>query len=533
MDLIQRFGPSLDAAGCAFLADLGSGMTTAGVGLIASGAGFKPGAVTLAGGALATYAARIACPYDQGGKGPEGGEYCNIDMGNVCKKFDVGLGRLEYYYGSFGWFGVGGSNYNELLSIGCTIRLGEKDSEGYIADNRLVTLRLDGDVIEAERLFRRLPNQGIQLRSVSLNQDDGSPSECEAKPFPEPWEGKDGNDCDITVQMMGMGAGPSGDIAPVLLIEPGHQKAEWEAQGGQNRPNPGVISNQSGGGYNQTCSFAPVLAWPQPDTDPVFTPIDPGEDLGDALDRLSKQVNEKFDDVSDDLQDLSDKIDQLLENDDDPTDPEDPLNIPSGTINFQAKCDYDENGALELVQYPLLGATTRNQALTAIYQQNTVIAAMLQQHLNWKTPTCHERPEIRGDWVTVRFESTAASPSSNRPLRKLFRYRSESGRDLGTTTEYWKNFQFSAGPVCVIHKGAWWGVPQVWASSADEGKRVIRHAAGEAGLDPDQVGGWTISGSNNPRYGMPGEMSVAEIDFGPWVTKRDGPNGMPELAVDP
>ena len=157
---------------------------------------------------------------------------------------------------------------------------------------------------------------------------------------------------------------------------------------------------------------------------------------------------------------------------------------------------------------------------------------ILQQHLDWKTPTCSEKPELRGSWVTVRFKSDAPSPLSTARLRKLFRYRSESGLDLGQRTAYWAPFTYTAGPVCVIHSGAWWGTPQVWASSGDEGKRVIRHAAGEAGLDPDQTGRWQISGSDNPRFGMPGQMRVEKIGGLEWVTDRDGPAGWPVFADD-
>ena len=204
--------------------------------------------------------------------------------------------------------------------------------------------------------------------------------------------------------------------------------------------------------------------------------------------------------------------------------------ITAQTFDFQAYCDRDENEELLTQQFNLDGAADIGACFEALSRQNLTIMQVLQQHLNWKTPICRERPPKLGEFVTVRFESKGTSPGGNSPLRKLFRYRSQSGRDIGTTTEYWKDFEWSAGPVCVIHKDAWWGVPQVWAASADEGKRVIRYAAGEAGLDPDKVGRWTISGSDNPRYGMPGQMIVAEINGGHWVTKRDGPNGWAEIA---
>ena len=105
-----------------------------------------------------------------------------------------------------------------------------------------------------------------------------------------------------------------------------------------------------------------------------------------------------------------------------------------------------------------------------------------------------------------------------RPLRKIFRYRDQAGATLEEHTEHWRTFTWEAGPVCVIHKGAPWGVPQVWASSIEEGKRVIRHAG-------------VIAGSLNPRYGKTGTMAVKILRGGYLsVTKRDGPDGLPQVA---
>jgi len=142
-------------------------------------------------------------------------------------------------------------------------------------------------------------------------------------------------------------------------------------------------------------------------------------------------------------------------------------------------------------------------------------------------------PVLEGDWVTVRFESQENSPQGTRPLRKLFRYRSQSALDLGQKAAYWENFTWNAGAVCVQHKGAWWGTPQCWASNVDEGKRVIRFAGLEAGIDPDVLGEWVISGSTDPRYGQPGTMKVATVQGLEWVTSRQGPSGLPLLTVDP
>jgi hypothetical protein len=125
--------------------------------------------------------------------------------------------------------------------------------------------------------------------------------------------------------------------------------------------------------------------------------------------------------------------------------------------------------------------------------------------------------------------------TTRRPLRKLLRYRDQTGASLQAHTNHWLGFEWEAGPVCVIHKGAPWGTPQVWAASSEEGKRVIRHAAAIAGVNPDQEGQWIITGSTDPRYGRTGRMALREL--GPdavAVTKRDGPNEMPSVwLVDP
>lgn len=151
-----------------------------------------------------------------------------------------------------------------------------------------------------------------------------------------------------------------------------------------------------------------------------------------------------------------------------------------------------------------------------------------------KNCSCHEpNPPLEGSWISTRWVSDSPSANSKTALRKLFRYRSKSTRTPEELQAYWSSFTWSAGPVLVIHHGAWWGNPQVWAASEEEGKRVIRFAAGEAGIDPDLVGKWSLGTSSSPRYGMSGNMRLAE-EFGEqWVTRRDGPNGTPLLDPDP
>jgi len=190
------------------------------------------------------------------------------------------------------------------------------------------------------------------------------------------------------------------------------------------------------------------------------------------------------------------------------------------TEDFDRKFTYD----VEATNGGILGLARRMDALAWMINNAALIPYI-------ECSKCG--PVLEGEWVTVRFESLENSPLGTRPLRKLFRYRSQSALDLGQKAAYWENFTWNAGAVCVQHKGAWWGTPQCWASTADEGKRVIRFAGLEAGIDPDVLGEWVISGSLDPRYGQPGSMKVAKVSGLEWVTSRQGPSGLPLLTVDP
>ena len=144
-----------------------------------------------------------------------------------------------------------------------------------------------------------------------------------------------------------------------------------------------------------------------------------------------------------------------------------------------------------------------------------------------KECACPETPVIEGEYRTISFRSDETSPYGKSRLRKRFKYRSQSGLDLGAVIDHWKDFTFTAGAVIVWHSGSNLGSPKVWAASIDEGKRVIRHAGGEAGIDPDQVGKWGVSGSNHARYGVPGTMKVDTTGGYYWITARDGEDGRP------
>ena len=214
----------------------------------------------------------------------------------------------------------------------------------------------------------------------------------------------------------------------------------------------------------------------------------------------------------------------------DPCPEPEPEPLDAEVYRMQAACNIGPDGQ-PLVWEDQIAATP---GLEGIALRLKALNQQISQALLWKTPICPpERPDLLGDWVTVRFESLDPSPQGTRPLRKLFRYRSQSAYDLGQKAAYWESFTWNAGAVCVQHKGAWWGTPQCWAQNADEGKRVIRFAGLEAGIDPDSIGEWVISGSSDPRFGMPGSMRVAKVEGLEWITSRQGPSGLPLLTVDP
>jgi hypothetical protein len=164
------------------------------------------------------------------------------------------------------------------------------------------------------------------------------------------------------------------------------------------------------------------------------------------------------------------------------------------------------------------------------------IAELLDGQLGLKQQVCPPcKPQQQGDWVTVNFISDAPSPGGEKPLRKRLRYRDLSARAHIDHVHHWEDFTWEAGPVCVISKGMPWGVPQVWASSVEEGKRVISHAAAISGVDlTDKRHEWVISGSSDARYGQPGSMRVQRRNDG-WVrvSKRDGSSGLPKLYGPP
>ena len=194
---------------------------------------------------------------------------------------------------------------------------------------------------------------------------------------------------------------------------------------------------------------------------------------------------------------------------------------PDRVYQIEGVCEAVGEGEEQPIRTtPIAGGVFANTVISRL----DAMQDLIQFNLDFKTPICTpERPALEGQWVTTQWESDEKMVDSGRRLRKLFRYRTKSTRDLGQLSAYWESFTWTSGPVVVRHTGAWWGDPQVWASTEEEGRRVIRFAAAEAGIDPDKTGEWGVGSSRSPRYGMPGTMRVKQFEGFPWVAKRDGP----------
>lgn len=113
-------------------------------------------------------------------------------------------------------------------------------------------------------------------------------------------------------------------------------------------------------------------------------------------------------------------------------------------------------------------------------------------------------------------------------VRKILGYRDRAGRSQAEHRAHWEGFTWNTGPVIVAAEGIW-GCCKVWAATAEEGKRVVRHALTFGGFDPDDraQGRWIVTGTAHPRFGRAATVGVKVRRGVPWISKRDGQNGAP------
>ena len=315
--------------------------------------------------------------------------------------------------------------------------------------------------------------------------------------------------CTLNVQFLSWGVEASGQNGPIFKISPG----------GDLRNSGGVIGG---------CNFEPVIYYqpsppgsdpdgpggpnpPPPQNPPIPWPPDGDDNPDEWIDRLKDALTTAAGVLLGNF--LADLFQQPVE---------------GVQYEMLAPCDVDEEGN----QLVWTGDIPAQQFQTAVLDRLDALSNQVSTHLAWKTPICPPVPtQLEGDFRTISFISDETSPYGKSRLRKRLRYRSVSGIGLGELIDYWKDFTWEAGPVVVGHVGATWGTPKVWAASEDEGKRVLRHAAGDAGIDPDQEGQWQVRSSAGTRNGVSGTMRVNKKGGYWWITARDGANNRPIVAT--
>jgi hypothetical protein len=306
--------------------------------------------------------------------------------------------------------------------------------------------------------------------------------------------------CTYVIELEDWVVDDAGGVTPVVKVSPGAQaRASGGVVGGCNfSPVIYVPPGGGGGGGGGDGTTFPYNPGPDgPDGEPWWWDVVKGvigSVIGAAINRM---------------------IDKLLEQ-----------KVPATVYRLVSVCETDAQGEAisqsREVQIPSL------PVLDALVARADAMDDLMQGLKDFKQPICPPvKPQLTGDFYTVSFQSVAPSPVSKTRLRKYFRYRDQSYRPHIEHTQHWEHFEWDAGPVIVVSKGLPWGTPKVWAASAEEGKRVIRHAADIAGVDlDDPKHKWIVTYSDDPRYGKPGRMRVdtkgGEIVR---VTTRSGPSG--------
>lgn len=336
-----------------------------------------------------------------------------------------------------------------------------------------------------------VPQEGSECVGTGGPEGPGTETEPDKDPLSEPYPYTDPNGCTWTVTANNSYIGQDG--LPRLKY-----KAE------SNDP------ENCGGPFewwqNPDGSTEPIGPNPNPDGD--------GTDLAPALDQIRRELEE-----------IKRKLDQL-----ECEEPE----LAGTTYTLKGVCEYDEN--CKPVERETSVSISSGKASVALASRLDALEKLLQAHKNYGQPGCNCKPCLEGKWRSIGFVSDENSPGGDRPLRKLLRYRSKSSTDLGGLIDHWKDFSWSAGSTIVSHKGGWWGTPQVWASSESEGKRVLFHAAAEAGIDLSQVGEWVTSTPSGTRTGLSGTMRVNKKGGYYWITAREGSETLPlvgEVGTDP
>ena len=483
----SQYGGALDSIGLALAVTPEPLSTKVGLGLM-----------------LANAAAEQGCDYDP--NNTAGGTPVPGIKGSA--ETDGGA-ALVCYYGDDGIAGIplpASSGCNKIISV----------TPGTNGDGS-PNLQIDVGYVSRDQGFLYYPNYDL-ARGAYVALDPVAPVACvkdedttqpvlTPEDLPPVTYTDEDNGCTMNITFKGYAEGPAGSLYQIQQIEPAATlRADGGVIGGCNF-NPTIVVRKVGGGGGDGGGGEPPITIPMPE------PTPPAGDnwwepyVKAALGGIVAGATEEL-------------LESLLKG-----------NYPGLIYRMVSVCEKDASGEpiSEQVEVPIPDLPAPDAQLARL----DAIVELLQASKNFKQPTCDQDQPVReGDFRTIQFRSASPSPFSNSRLRKRFRYRSVSGLGLGEVVDHWKDFTFESGPVVVGHLGSSWGTPQVWAASEEEGKRVIRHAGGEAGIDPDQVGRWRIGSSDSARYGVSDTMSVDTEGGFYRITARDGSDGRPIVAKD-
>ena len=491
---------------CQTLGDLGSGLANAaawsiGGAPLTGGASLKPGLVMLGGAGAANLTYSYGCSNDPSNDPPPGTPSSNTQCPEV-----TGCGWLEISQDGVNW--IWGSPNYQARKIGSTYKAPiPGDSSG--------TLYWFINWTDCEGNTRN-SNTGWGGQNFFSRIVPQAGSECVGGPPPpagnpgpfEPITITDqSTNCTSIVQVQGFVNEGANRIGALLSVTqaPDQARAGGGVIGGCNWGPTNVYlgpggSGGEGGGQPPINFPAPPENTPGPDGKPPWLgPLQAA--LAGAAGALTAEL-----------------IEELTE-----------IEYPSSVYRLTSVCEKNEAG--EPVSKVVETVIPAAKQFEAVVSRLDAIVPLLQGQKDFKQPICESESETpEGDFRTISFRSVATSPYGKSRLRKRFRYRSVSGNDLGAVVDHWKDFSFTGGPYRVRWSGGAWGTVEVWAATENEGKRLIRHAAAEAGFDPFKTGRWSTRLSSSTRLGVPLTMSVDTTGGYYWITARDGSDNRPIVA---
>lgn len=495
----------VNAAACTTLSQLGGSLVNAGAWTALTGVGAKPAVAAIGLGSLSNLAAAALCPETEVGEGspPDGIGGCYVMQEGGWGQIEVRSnssdtwGQIDSFSSSRDATEITETRLYYSVAVGKWIWYVKWNRRGGGAsDSNNVRYDNESDAIRAQ--FRIRPISG----SCQTSPGDPTPM---PPGFDDPVQVTDPEtNCNYTVTLQGFMRPTADQLArPVYVVESTpNTRSGGRIVGGCNFEPHIVIGGGGDGGNQPPYPPTPVpfpIPGPGPDGEPWWLPLVRGAVAGVVAGATEEA------------------LEQLLDQ---------PL--PATSISINAACEYKENGDPEEFTYNFPEQKYQDRVLDALTAQ----VEFAQQFHLWKTPICggNTKPVLFLHWRSITFESDEYTDNGNRRCVKRFRYRGSAPGDVVELANYWKDFEWDTGDVIVSHTGTPVGDPQVWAASESEGKRVLRHAFAEAGVDPDQSGEWRVSSTANPRFGVARRVKLKRID-GAWsATARRGSSGSPEAA---